>query len=319
MGIDITEAQVMGGAGALVGRGAYDRARATAEQAYEQRLWQRQLFNKVMTALLVLATVISVSILAVIVFDIVREGIQEINLEFLTRARRYVPAEGERIDPQASGIAHAIQGTLIMTGLAALIAVPLGIAIAVYLAEFGKGWFGTTLRFVVDLLLQMPSIVVGIFVWSTLVQVWGFSGRAGAVALAVIMTPIVVRSVEEVLRLVPQLLREAGWALGVPRWRVILKVVIPTVAPGIITGVVLALARAAGESAPVLLTALGASLMNSDITRPMHAVPLLVYDYTAQPYGLEAKAWGAALVLIVLMGVVNAALRMTIGRKKFEN
>jgi phosphate transport system permease protein len=285
------------------------------------RLKWRKLTNNIMTALFFLATLISVSILAVIVYDIVREGLGAIDWNFLTRARRYIPADGSRIDPQASGIAHAIQGTLIITGTASLIAVPLGLLIAVYLNEFGKGIFAEIVRFVIDLMLQMPSIVIGIFSWAIFVRAWGwgYSGRAGAMALALIMTPIVVRSVQEVLRLVPMHLREAGWALGVPRWRVVLQVVVPTVAPGVVTGIVLAFARAAGESAPVLLTALGAQALNSDLTRPMHTIPLLIYDYTAQPYGLESKAWGAALILIVIVAFVNATLRMSIGRKKFEN
>lgn len=298
---------------------AITKQSAIMDAEYDARLRRRQFMGRFMAGLFLFFTLVSVGILTIIVIDIAREGLQAIDWNFLSRARRFVPEDGGRVNPQESGIAHAIQGTLIMTGLAALIAVPLGLAIAVYLSEYGRGRFADGLRFIIDLLLQMPSIVVGIFVWSTLVQIWGFSGRAGAVALAVIMTPIVVRSVEEVLRLVPQLLREAGWALGVPRWRVVVQVVVPTVAPGVITGIVLALARAAGESAPVLLTALGTATMNSDITRPMHSVPLLVYDYTAQPYGLEDKAWGAALVLIVIMGIVNAALRMSIGRKKFES
>lgn len=285
------------------------------------RLRRRKLTNHIMTGLFLLATLISVSILAVIVYDIVREGIGAIDWNFLTRARRYIPADGGRIDPMQSGIAHAIQGTLLITGAASLISVPLGLLIAVYLNEFGKGIFAETVRFVIDLMLQMPSIVIGIFSWAIFVRAWGwgYSGRAGAVALALIMTPIVVRSVQEVLRLVPMHLREAGWALGVPRWRVVVQVVIPTVAPGVVTGIVLAFARAAGESAPVLLTALGAQAMNADLTRPMHTIPLLIYDYTAQPYGLESKAWGAALILIVIVAFVNAALRMSIGRKKFES
>lgn len=300
---------------------------AAAEKAVSRRpsvqmvdnLQRRKIVGYIMAGLFSLATLISVGILMVIVYDIAREGLQAIDWNFLTRARRFIPPDGGRVNPQESGIAHAIQGTLIMTGTAALLAVPLGLLTAIYLSEYGRGRFADIVRFIIDLMLQMPSIVIGIFVWSTLVQVWGFSGRAGAVALAVIMTPIVVRSVEEVLRLVPQLLREAGWALGVPRWRVVVQVVIPTVAPGVITGIVLALARAAGESAPVLLTALGTATMNADLTRPMHAVPLLVYDYTAQPYGLEDKAWGAALVLIIIMAIVNAALRISIGRRKFDS
>ncbi len=283
------------------------------------RVARRKLTSHLMTGLFIFATLISVGILMIIVFDIAREGLQAIDWNFLTRARRYTPPVGERIIPAESGIAHAIQGTLVMTGTAALIAVPLGLMIAVYLSEFGRGFFADTVRFIVDLMLQMPSIVVGIFVWAALVQLWGFSGRAGAVALAVIMTPIVVRSVEEVLRLVPQLLREAGWALGVPRWRVVIQIVIPTVGSGVVTGIVLALARAAGESAPILLTALGTATMNANLERPMHAIPLLVYDYTAQPYGLEDKAWGAALVLIIIMACVNGLLRVSLGRKKFDN
>ena len=150
-------------------------------------LQRRRIVGHIMAGLFGLATLISVGILMVIVYDIAREGLQAIDWNFLTRARRFIPADGGRVNPQESGIAHAIQGTLIMTGTAALLAVPLGLLTAIYLSEYGRGRFADVVRFVIDLMLQMPSIVIGIFVWSTLVQVWGFSGRAGAVALALVL------------------------------------------------------------------------------------------------------------------------------------
>jgi phosphate transport system permease protein len=216
------------------------------------------------------------------------------------------------------GIAQAIVGTLIMLGVASAVSVPLGIIVAIFLVEFEDDWFAGVVRFVVDLMLQMPSIVVGIFVWSLLVrQVTGFSGIAGAVSLMVIMIPIIIRSVEEILRLVPDLLREAGLALGLPHWRVVISIVLPTVRSGIITGIVLSVARAAGETAPLLLTALGNDFLNTDLSQPMAAIPLQIYNYATQPSAdLNQKAWGASLVLILVIAVFSAAARTFSGKMK---
>ena len=275
------------------------------------RLWYRKAFNGFMTGLLTSLMVISVAILFIIVLNIVENGIGVINLGFFIHVHKPAGVSG-------GGIAQAIVGTLIMLGIASAVSVPLGILVAVFLVEFGGGWFAELVRFAVDLMLQMPSIVVGIFVWSLLVrQVTGFAGIAGAISLMVIMTPIVIRSVEEILRLVPDLIREAGLALGLPHWRVVISVVIPTVRSGIITGVILAMARAAGETAPLLLTALGNDFLSTDLSQPMAAIPLQIYNYATQPSAeLNQKAWGAALVLIFVIAVFSAAARMFSGRMK---
>jgi phosphate transport system permease protein len=277
------------------------------------RLWFRKVFSGFMTGLLMSLMVISVAILLIIVFDIGANGIGAINLDFFIHVHRPAGASG-------GGIAQAIVGTVIMLGVASAVSVPLGILVAIYLVEFGGGWFASLVRFVVDLMLQMPSIVVGIFVWSLLVrQVTGFAGIAGAVSLMVIMTPIVIRSVEEILRLVPDLIREAGLALGLAHWRVVISIVIPTVRSGIVTGVILAMARAAGETAPLLLTALGNDYLNTNLSQPMAAIPLQIYNYATQPSAdLNQKAWGASLVLILVIAVFSAAARTFSGKMKHD-
>ncbi len=286
--------------------------RAVLFDAEQTRLLRRKLVNAFMTGLLTTLTLMSVALLFIIVFNIVQNGIGAINADFFLKVHA-PPDEG-------GGIAQAILGTLFILGMAAAVSVPLGILVAIFLSEFGQGWFAGAVRFVVDLLLQMPSIVIGIFVWATLVRSTSYSGLAGAVALMVIMTPIVIRSVEEMLRLVPDTLREAGYGLGAPRWRVVLGVVIPTVRPGIITGVVLSMARAAGESAPLLLTALGNSFINWNPLAPTAAIPLQIFSY-AQDGSLDFqhKAWGATLVLIVVIALFSAFVRTFMGRVKHES
>jgi phosphate transport system permease protein len=277
------------------------------------RLWYRKVLSGFMAGLLTSLMVISVAVLLIIVLDIVENGIGAINLDFFIHVHKPAGVSG-------GGIAQAIVGTLLMLGVASAVSIPLGILVAVYLVEFGTGWFASLIRYVVDLMLQMPSIVVGIFVWSLLVrQVTGFAGIAGAVSLMVIMTPIVIRSVEEVLRLVPDLIREAGLALGLAHWRVVISIIIPTVRSGIVTGVVLAMARAAGETAPLLLTALGNDYLTTNLSHPMAAIPLQIYNYATQPSAdLNQKAWGASLVLILVVAVFSAAARTFSGKTNHE-
>lgn len=275
------------------------------------RLWFRKIFSRFMMGLFTSLTIISVALLLIIVFNIIQNGIGAVNLDFFIHVHKPAGVSG-------GGIAQAIMGTLIMLGVASAVSIPLGVLVAIFLVEFSGGWFASFVRFVVDLMLQMPSIVVGIFVWSLLVrQVTGFSGIAGAISLMVIMTPVVIRSVEEILRLVPDLLREAGLALGLPRWRVMISIIIPTVRPGIVTGIILAMARAAGETAPLLLTALGNDFLNTDLKQPMAAVPLQIFNYATQPsHDLNQKAWGASLVLILVIAVFSAATRTFSGKMK---
>lgn len=199
-------------------------------------------------------------------------------------------------------------------------AIPIGLGIAIYLAEFGKGWFAEATRFTMDILAGVPSIIIGIFIWTIVVLPLGTpSGFAGAVALAVLMVPVIARSVEEILRLVPDMLREAGLALGTPRWRVTLGVVIPTVFPGIVTGVILAMARAAGETAPLLFTALGNSFISFDLGKPMAAIPLEAYKDALSAYETDRRlAFAAMLVLIVVLAIISALARFFTGRVRYE-
>jgi phosphate transport system permease protein len=281
--------------------------RPAAEEQY--RLNFRKAFNGFMTGLLTSLSIIAVAILFIIVFNIIQNGKGAISVDFFTHVHKPAGVSG-------GGIEQAIVGTLIMLGVASAVSVPLGIIIAIFLVEFRNEWLADVVRFVVDLMLQMPSIVVGIFVWSLLVrQVTGFAGIAGAVSLMVIMIPIIIRSVEEILLLVPNLLREAGLALGLPHWRVVFSIVLPTVRSGIVTGIILSVARAAGETAPLLLTALGNDFLNTDLSQPMAAIPLQIYNYATQPSAdLNEKAWGASLVLILVIAVFSAAARTFSGR-----
>ena len=275
------------------------------------REWQRRAVDGVATALVTAAALLGSGVLLLILGYVVWQGAPALNLAFFTE--RPLPY-GE----VGGGVAPAILGTLLMLLVAALISVPLGIGTAIYLAEFGRGHFARLVRLVIDLLAGLPSIVVGVFVWALLVRhvVGQYSGLAGAVALAIIMVPIMTRTVEEILRLVPSALREGALALGVPRWRTILGVVLPTARVGVITGVVLSLARAGGETAPLLLTALGNVFYNFDLLRPMGALPIDIYQYTKSPYDeWHTRAWGAALVLIVVIGGLNVLTRLATRRR----
>ncbi|MSQ15544.1 MAG: phosphate ABC transporter permease PstA [Dehalococcoidia bacterium] len=271
----------------------------------------RQLVDKLMTGLITTCAALAVAMLLFILVYVIIRGAPALNFAFFTE--RPLPM-GE----VGGGVAPAIIGTLLIMGAAALMGVPVGIGTAIYLAEYGRGRFATIVRFVIDLIAGVPSIVVGVFVWALLVrQVIGhFSGFAGSVALAIIMIPIVTRTVEEVLRLVPDMYREASLALGVPQWKTIIAIVLPTAKSGVITGVVLSMARAGGETAPLLLTALGNQFFSFDLFQPMAALPVQIYNYAVSPYDdWHTKAWGAALILIMVVGLLSFITRqVTRGR-----
>ena len=210
------------------------------------------------------------------------------------------------------GAANAVVGTLQMVPLAALIAVPVGVLGAVYIAEFANSRSARVTRFCADVLVGMPSILIGVFVFTFLVLPFKqFNGFAGSVALAVIMIPVVMRTTEESLHLVPNSLREASLALGVPAWRTVLSVVLRTGLPGILTGSMLAIARAMGETAPLLFTALGSRVVNvGDFGRPMDSLPLFIYVNARQPVdALNQQAWGAAFLLLLIVLIINVAVR----------
>jgi phosphate transport system permease protein len=238
-------------------------------------------------------------------------GITAINIDLFTKPAKALGVGG--------GAAAAILGTIQMVGVATVIAVPTGVLGGFYLNEFAGRRSGRWVRFAADVLTGVPSILIGIFVYTVLVlPVKHYNAIAGSVALAVIMVPVIMRTTEEILKMIPGTLREAGLALGIPVWRVLLQVILPTGLAGILTGVMLAVARAAGETAPLLFTALGSRLINfGDLNKPMDALPLFIYTNARQPYPeLNHQAWGAAFLLLVFVLVVNIAVRYrTWGRK----
>ncbi len=274
--------------------------------------WQRRrITNALATALMTLSATAAVTVLLIILGHVVIQGLPSLNVAFFTE-RPLPPGE------VGGGVAPAILGTLEMLGVAGLIGIPVGIATAIYLSEYGRGNLARAISFSVDLIAGLPSIAIGVFVWAWLVRnvVGQYNGLAGGVALAIIMIPILTRTVEETLRIVPDPLREASLALGIPRWKTILRVVLPTAQAGVITGVVLSLARAGGETAPLLLTALGNQFFNLDLLQPTAALPIQIYNYARSPYpDWQAKAWGGALVLITLIGVLSALTRWAVGRR----
>jgi phosphate transport system permease protein len=218
------------------------------------------------------------------------------------------------------GIKSALLGTIEMVALASLIAVPSGIAVAIWLVEYGKNsWFAHTVRFFVDVLTGVPSIVFGLFVYIVLVVGTGstYAGWKGSIALSLLMLPVVIRSAEVILLLVPAALRESALALGAPRWRVIFSIVLPTALPGMVTGVLLAVARAAGETAPLLFTA-GATLKTStSLYKFMNSLPVQIYsDVTSPTTSVEHRAWGAALTLVVLILLLNLIARLVSRRSR---
>jgi phosphate transport system permease protein len=271
--------------------------------------WRRAV-NVVMTTLTALCAVAAVSLLALILGYIAVRGFGSLNLTFLTDIPRPVGEGG--------GIGNAIQGTLILLALGSLVGLPLGIAVGVYLAEYGAGRFAGTVRFVADTLTGVPSIVVGIFVYTVLVLPFKqFSAAAGAVSLALIMIPIVARTTEEMIRLVPTSLREGALALGAPQWRVTLGVVLPAAASGVATGAMLAVARVSGETAPLLFTALNYNDYSYRLDEPVASLTVQIYNYSISPYDeWHAQAWAATLVLVALILAINVAVRF-FTRKKF--
>jgi len=267
---------------------------------------RRKIASGVVLALLMLGTLLAVALLVTILGYVIFRGLPALNIDFFTQ--RPLP-----VGETGGGVAPALIGTLILAAVSGAIAIPIGIAAAIFVVEYQSGRFAAPVRFAAELIAGLPSIVIGVFVWAFLVRgvVGHYAAIAGGVALAVIMIPIVARTVEEVLRLVPHSLREAALALGAPKWKVILAIVLPTARAGVITASVLALARSAGETAPLLLTALGNDFFSTDLLRPIGALPLQIYRYAISPYDdWHTKAWGASLVLVIVIGAIGLALRV---------
>ena len=272
---------------------------------------RRRVTDHVMTGVAVLTVLLVLLPLVVIFSYLVVRGIGSINWAFLTQTPKPTGEVG-------GGMANAIVGSAMILGVASLIGVPFGVGAGIYLAEFGRNRFGAAIRFTADVLNGVPSIVIGIVAWAILVRGHGFSALAGGVALAIMMVPTISRTTEEMLLLVPQALREAAYGLGVPRWRTTLSITLRTATSGVITGVMLAFARIAGETAPLLFTALGNEFWNLRLNQPTAALPLQIYRYALSPYDdFHRQAWAGALVLIVLIVTAVAAVRYVVRRGSF--
>jgi phosphate transport system permease protein len=257
--------------------------------------------DRLVYALCVVAGIVALLPLGAVIFFLVVNGLQAWSPAFLVELPGPVATAG-------GGALHAIVGTLMMTGLALLIAGPMALSVAILVVEYRGSRIAPIVRTAVDLLAGVPSIVVGIFVYTLVVLSTGhFSGLAGSIALAIIMLPIIARTSEEMLKIVPRRLREGTMALGMPRWRALTSVFIPTVASGILTGIVLALSRAIGETAPLLFTALGSNFVQTDFSEPMNALPLYIFQ-NAINIGFpvaKQRAWAAALTLVVIVLLLN--------------
>ncbi len=266
---------------------------------------RRRLVNAAAIGTTVLFTGIALVPLVSILGYVAIRGLRGLDLAFFTQ----LPAP---VGEPGGGMANAFVGTLIMVTLASLISIPIGIMAGIYLSEFGRGRFATLVRFVTDVATGIPSIIAGIFIYSLVVLTMGrFSGLAGGLSLGVLMIPVITRTTEEMLRLVPQSLREAALALGVPYWKVILQVVLPAARSGIMTGTMLAIARAAGETAPLLFTSLGNQFWQPRLDQPMAALPIQIFTYAVSPYeDWHQKAWAGAALLILLVVVSSMAARL---------
>jgi phosphate transport system permease protein len=270
---------------------------------------RRRVWNGLALGLCYLATAVVVVPLGLIVWHLLARGLGGLDLGFFVHLPKPVGEAG-------GGMANAIVGTLILVGLGMLIAVPVGVGAGVYLAEYGKGRFAGVVRYTADVLSGVPSIVVGVAAYGLVVVPMGrFSALAGGVALGILMLPTLIRSTEEVVRLVPQSYRQAALALGAPRWKVTQQVVLPTARAGIVTASMLAMARAAGETAPLLFTALGNRFWSVALDQPIASLPVFIYDYARAPYeDWNRQAWTGALVLLILVTVISALLRLTTRR-----
>jgi phosphate transport system permease protein len=289
--------------------------RVEGRRAARNRIWQALIYSACVLAILPLASV---------VWTLVSKGASRLDGDFFNASMNNIGARDA-----GGGAYHAIIGTLEQVGIATLFAVPLGVLGAIYLVEYGRGKFAFTVRFFVDVMTGIPSIVAGLFIlafWVLIVSPWfnngtpRFSGFAASLALTVLMLPTIVRSTEEMLRLVPGPLREGSYALGIPQWKTILKIVLPTALPGIVTGVMLAVARAAGETAPVLLVAGGAAAINFDPFNGNQAsLALFVYQQAgdASKYA-PARAWTAALTLVALVLILTIAAKLLARRNRLS-
>lgn len=273
---------------------------------------RRRVTDHLMTGLAVLTVFLVLTPLVAIFGYLLYRGVGAIDWAFLTQTPKPVGETG-------GGMANAIVGSLLILGIASLIGVPFGVGAGIYLAEFGRNQLGRAIRFTADVLNGVPSIVIGIVAYGLVVLPQGhFSALSGGVALGIMMVPTICRTTEEMLLLVPQALREAAYGLGVPRWRTTLSIVLRTATSGVITGIMLAFARVAGETAPLLFTALGNTFWSLRSDQPIAALPLQIYVYANSPYDdWHRQAWAGSLVLIIIIVGAVAAVRYAVRRGSF--
>lgn len=275
------------------------------------RLRRRQAASRMMGAIAVGAALLAVAVLVIVVVSVASRGASALNLDFFTKNQ----AQG--FNPKGGGILFAIVGSGVLVGLAILIALPLGVLVAIYVSELAPPKLARVARMALDITNGIPTIVIGIFVFTMLVEAHGQSAIAGSLALAIIMLPLVARATEEVLLLVPAAQREAGLALGVSRWRTTFGVVVPSAMGGILTGTTLAIARAAGETAPLLfLTSLGtSSQVDANPLHPLQSLTLTIFTYSDQADpAFQAKAWAAAFTLMCFVLVTSLAAKLALAR-----
>ncbi len=269
------------------------------------RYLRRRLINLFSLSIAMLAMIFGLFWLGWILWTLFSNGLASLGPQMFTQT---TPPPGE-----AGGLLNAIVGSLIITGTAVLIGTPVGILAGTYLAEFGgKGWLAETIRFINDILLSAPSIVISLFIYTVVVFHMGhFSGWAGALALAIIVIPVVVRTTENMLRLVPDNLREAAAALGAPQWKMVVLICYRAALAGIVTGVLLALARVAGETAPLLFTALSSQFWSTDLSRPMANLPVVIFQFALSPYeNWQNLAWAGALLITLSVLAINIIARV---------
>jgi phosphate transport system permease protein len=285
--------------------------RRAVQQAATASLRRRKLGSRVALGLCWACLAIAVVPLVAVVAYVVAKGLPAWNLDFFTHSTTPEGVAG-------GGVWNAIVGTVVITTIAVAVAVPLGLTVGLFLAE-SDGRVAAALRFTADVMTGIPSITVGIFGYIAIVRNYGYSGFAGAFAIGFIMLPVIVRAGETAFRGVPRSLNEAAMALGARRATVARRVVVPTALPGVVTGVLLAVARGLGETAPLLLTILGNQYLQWNPTKPMEALPTLIYSYSNQPYAdLVQVAWGAALLLVVVVLILSIGSRVLAGRLRKE-
>ena len=270
---------------------------------------RRKITNKSMTILVLVAVVLALVPLILILGDVFVKGAPAINIDFLTKKPTAPNLPG-------GGIAPAIEGSVIMVGLAALISIPIGVGAGIFFSEWSTSKLSTVSGFLNDVLTGFPTMVLGLFVFILLVLTTKTnSAYAGGFALSLIMTPIIARTTSESLKLVPNTLREASMALGVPRWKTVLRIVLSTGKNGVLTGILLATARAAGETAPLLFTAATSTLFVKNLNQPTASLTVLIYNYALSSVpNWITQAWGAALLLVIVMLALNLLVKLTIGR-----